>query len=189
VRSPDTIARLGGDEFLLFQPIVALDDGELTGAEALVRWAHRERGVLAPADFIPSAEQSGLIVPLGHWVMRAACRQLAEWSATYGEAAPAVLNVNVSARELREPLFAEQVAGILAGAGLDPDRLMIEITETTALELGTSVHNLSRLDGLPRRCSSVAENPFGVGVREDPARVESIPGRQEVVEPRVHRSQ
>jgi diguanylate cyclase (GGDEF)-like protein len=146
--------------FLLFQPIVALDDGELTGAEALVRWAHPERGTLAPADFIPSAEQSGLIVPLGHWVMRAACRRLAEWSATYGEAAPAVLNVNVSARELREPLFAEQVAEILAGAGLDPDRLMIEITETTALELGTSVHNLSRLRALGVR---VALDDFGTG--------------------------
>ncbi|MDQ1643817.1 MAG: hypothetical protein QOJ50_1, partial [Cryptosporangiaceae bacterium] len=130
---------------LLFQPIVALGSGRLTGAEALVRWAHPERGLLAPADFIPAAERSGLIVPVGRWVMTAAAAQLAQWSAEHGDAAPAVLNVNVSARELREPRFAEEVLGILAEAGVAPHRLAVEVTETSVLELGPSVENLRRI--------------------------------------------
>jgi diguanylate cyclase (GGDEF)-like protein len=150
-----------GDQLiLLFQPIVDLRDGQLTGAEALLRWAHPERGLLAPADFIPAAERSGLIVPVGRWVMTAAAAQLARWSAEHGDAAPAVLNVNVSARELREPRFAEDVLAILAAAGLDPHRLAVEVTETSVLELGPSVENLRRLREYGVRISL---DDFGTG--------------------------
>jgi diguanylate cyclase (GGDEF)-like protein len=134
-----------GQLTLLFQPIVDLRDGRITGAEALVRWAHPERGLLSPVDFIPAAERSGLIVPVGRWVMTAAAAQLAQWTEDHGDAAPAVLNVNVSARELREPRFAEDVLGILDAAAVEPHRIAVEVTETSVLELGPSVENLRRL--------------------------------------------
>jgi diguanylate cyclase (GGDEF)-like protein len=145
---------------LLYQPIVALDDGRLTGVEALVRWTHPERGPLSPAEFIPAAERNGLIVPLGRWVLRAACAQVAAWSAQHGDAAPRVLNVNVSARELREPGFADDVAAILAQTGVAGHRLAVEVTETTVLEMGPSVENLRKLRALGIR---IALDDFGTG--------------------------
>jgi diguanylate cyclase (GGDEF)-like protein len=150
----------GGQLFLLYQPIVSLDDGRVLGCEALVRWAHPTRGTLAPDAFIPLAERTGLIVPLGRWVMRTAFAQLAEWIAEYGEPAPGVLNVNVSARDLREAGFADEVGALLRGYGLAPDRIVLEITETMALEPGQSVTNLHRLRALGVR---VSLDDFGTG--------------------------
>jgi diguanylate cyclase (GGDEF)-like protein len=150
-----------GDQlFLLYQPIVSLDDGRIVGSEALVRWAHPTRGTLAPDTFIPVAERTGLIVPLGRWVMRTAFAQLAQWSAEHGEAAPGVLNVNVSARDLREPGFADGVAALLHEQGLTADRIVLEITETMALEPGQSITNLHRLRALGVRISL---DDFGTG--------------------------
>jgi diguanylate cyclase (GGDEF)-like protein len=149
-----------GQLILLYQPIVALDGGRITGAEALVRWQHPTRGMLAPDAFIPVAERTGLIVPLGRWVFREACRQVAAWAAEHGAAAPAVLNVNVSARELREPGFAEEVAAALTDFAVPADRIAIEITETTIFELGVSVTNLNALRKLGIR---IALDDFGTG--------------------------
>ncbi|GAA3351152.1 bifunctional diguanylate cyclase/phosphodiesterase [Amorphoplanes nipponensis] len=150
-----------GDQlFLLYQPIVALADGRILGAEALVRWAHPDRGALAPDSFIPVAERTGLIVPLGRWVMRTAFAQLAAWIAECGDAAPGVLNVNVSARDLREPGFADQVAALLREHGLDAGRIVLEITETMALEGGQSITNLHRLRALGVK---VSLDDFGTG--------------------------
>ncbi|MEV6600219.1 EAL domain-containing protein [Actinoplanes sp. NPDC051346] len=146
--------------FLLYQPIVSLDDGHIMGAEALVRWAHPVRGTLAPDAFIPVAERTGLIVLLGHWVMRTSFAQLAEWNAIHGDGAPRVLNVNVSARDLREPGFAEHVGGLLAEFDLAPERVVLEITETMALEPGPSVLNLLRLRAMGVR---VSLDDFGTG--------------------------
>jgi diguanylate cyclase (GGDEF)-like protein len=146
--------------FLLYQPIVALDGGRLAGVEALVRWAHPVRGVLPPAEFIPLAERSGLIVPLGRWILREACRQIAAWQTEHGEAAPAVINVNVSARELREAGFADGVAAALTETGVPAHRLVLEITETTVFELGASVANLRALRALGIR---IALDDFGTG--------------------------
>ncbi len=146
--------------FLLYQPIVALSGGRITGVEALVRWAHPERGTLSPADFIPSAESSGLVVPLGRWILRAACRQMATWIDEHGTAAPAVVNVNASARELREPGYAADVAAALAENGLPAHRLAIEVTETTMLEAGPAVANLRTLRELGIR---IALDDFGTG--------------------------
>jgi diguanylate cyclase (GGDEF)-like protein len=149
-----------GQLFLLYQPIVNLDGGGLSGVEALVRWAHPTRGTLAPDTFIPVAERTGLIVPLGRWVLREACRQIAAWTAKHGDAAPKVFNVNVSARELREPGFAEEVAAALTEYGVSPSQVAIEITETTIFELGASVTNLRALRDLGIR---IALDDFGTG--------------------------
>ncbi|MET0492087.1 MAG: EAL domain-containing protein [Actinoplanes sp.] len=145
---------------LLYQPIVALDDGRIMGSEALVRWAHPTRGTLPPDSFIPIAERTGLIVPLGRWVMNTAFRQLADWIEDHGEAAPGMLNVNVSARDLREPGFADGVAALLTKYALPADRIVLEITETMALEPGQSVTNLHRLRALGVR---VSLDDFGTG--------------------------
>jgi diguanylate cyclase (GGDEF)-like protein len=152
---------IGDDQlFLLYQPIVALDGGRVTGVEALVRWVHPVRGLLPPVEFIPVAERSGLIVPLGRWIIREACRQMAAWQDQYGPGAPKVINVNVSARELREPGFADGVAAVLADTGIAPHRLVLEVTETTVFELGTSVANLRALRNLGVR---IALDDFGTG--------------------------
>jgi diguanylate cyclase (GGDEF)-like protein len=150
----------GNQLFLLYQPIVALSDGRVAGAEALVRWAHPERGTLAPDTFIPAAERTGLIVPLGRWVIREACRQFAAWIAEHGAGAPDVLNINVSARDLRDPGFAADVASIMAEHDVPGDRIALEITETMALELGPSVINLHQLRKLGVR---VSLDDFGTG--------------------------
>ncbi len=152
---------LGTDQlFLLYQPLVSLDDAAMVGVEALVRWRHPERGTVSPADFIPLAERTGLILPLGRWVLAEACRQAMAWSEQYGDAAPAVINVNVSARELREASFPDHVAAILADTGLPPHRLVLEITETTVLALGASVANLHALRAMGIR---IALDDFGTG--------------------------
>ncbi len=108
--------------FLLYQPIVGLADGHVLGAEALVRWAHPTHGTLAPDAFLPVAERTGLMVPLGRWVLRTALRQLSAWPDTH-------LRLNVSARELREPGFAADVTEALAEHRIAADRLTFEVTE------------------------------------------------------------
>ena len=146
--------------FLLYQPIVSLDDGRLMGAEALVRWAHPVHGTLAPDTFIPVAERTGLIVPLGRWVMRTAFGQLAVWLREYGPAAPGILNVNISARDLREEGSAADVAALLSECGVPAERVTLEITETMALEPGQSIETLHQLRTLGLR---VSLDDFGTG--------------------------
>jgi diguanylate cyclase (GGDEF)-like protein len=153
--SADLRNAIEGDQlFLLYQPIVALDDHRVIGAEALVRWAHPERGMLAPDAFIPIAERTGLIVPLGRWVLRAALRQLAAWTAQ------PILNINISARDLREPDFAAFVAALLTEFGLAGERITLEVTETMTLEPGQSVATLHELRALGVR---VSLDDFGTG--------------------------
>ncbi|BEL02647.1 bifunctional diguanylate cyclase/phosphodiesterase [Actinoplanes sichuanensis] len=149
-----------GQLFLQYQPIVALDTGRLRGVEALVRWAHPERGIVPPVEFIPVAERTGLIVPLGDWVLREACAQLAAWRSEHGDRAPRMLNVNVSARQLREAGFVERVAAILNETGVPAHRLTLEITESTAVALGEAV---TRLDDLRRMGIRIALDDFGTG--------------------------
>jgi diguanylate cyclase len=146
--------------FLVYQPVVSLDDGRVRGAEALVRWAHPVRGTLAPDAFVPQAERTGLIVPLSRWVLRTAVRQMAAWQAEFGADAPGVLNVNVSARDLREPGFADDVIALVDAHGLRPDHITLEITESMALEPGTPVTNLHHLRAYGIR---VSLDDFGTG--------------------------
>ncbi|MDZ7938737.1 MAG: EAL domain-containing protein [Rhodoferax sp.] len=122
-------AALQAKEFVLhYQPLV-IGAGQLTGAEALIRWQHPQRGMVSPAEFIPMAEETGLIVPLGLWVLEAACFQLAEWSIR-PERAHLTIAVNVSAQQFRHPQFVEQVLDILKRTGANARRLKLELTES-----------------------------------------------------------
>jgi diguanylate cyclase (GGDEF)-like protein/PAS domain S-box-containing protein len=116
-------------QFLLhYQPQIA-GDSQLTGAEVLVRWQHPQRGMVSPADFIPMAEETGLILPLGHWVMETACTQLARW-ATRSEMEHLTLAVNVSAHQFREPDFVATVQAVITQTSANPNRLKLELTES-----------------------------------------------------------
>jgi diguanylate cyclase (GGDEF)-like protein/PAS domain S-box-containing protein len=124
---------LDHDEFVLhYQPIVSLLTGEMTGMEALVRWQHPGRGLLGPGEFVPMAEETGLIVPLGAWVLRAACVQLSRWHAE-GHTHLRVA-VNVSAHQLRTPTFVEHLRTVLAETHLPPHAVELEITESAAMQ-------------------------------------------------------
>ncbi len=145
---------------LLYQPIVRLADRRIIGAEALVRWRHPARGLVPPDAFIPAAERTGLIVPLGHWALREACRQKAVWSKTHGDAAPATVGVNVSGRQLQEPGFADQVIDAVNEAGLQPHNLVLEVTETGVLTSGQVLETLRALHDFG---VSIALDDFGTG--------------------------
>jgi diguanylate cyclase (GGDEF)-like protein/PAS domain S-box-containing protein len=145
---------------LHYQPVVTLPAGSLSGVEALIRWQHPDRGLLSPGDFIPAAEATGLIVSVGRWVLREACRQTAAWHARFGDHAPATVSVNVSARQLQDARFAAEVAGALRDSGLPAHRLTIEITESTAVGGGSTAETLGRLRELGVRLSL---DDFGTG--------------------------
>ena len=133
---------------LLYQPIVRLAGGQVVGVEALVRWRRPDGTTVSPLDFIPVAEHTGLIVPLGRWILGEACRQAAQWRDRYPAAAGAVMNVNVSGRQLQEPGFAAEVAAVLARTGLPAAQLTIEVTESAALQEETiqeALRDLHRL--------------------------------------------
>jgi diguanylate cyclase (GGDEF)-like protein/PAS domain S-box-containing protein len=117
---------------LHFQPLVALDTGRITGFEALLRWEHPERGLLFPADFMEVAEESGLIVSIGSWVVTEACRQLGEWQRARGDAAPLTISVNVSGRQIR-PDFIPILERIPDQTGCDLGKLRLEITESVLM--------------------------------------------------------
>jgi diguanylate cyclase (GGDEF)-like protein len=118
--------------YLVYQPQVDLGSGEVVGVEALLRWRHPERGVVSPMDFIPLAESTGLIVPIGEWVLQTACRQNRAWQDA--GLPPIRISVNVSARQLREPDWGERVAAVLSTVGLDPAWLDVELTESMIME-------------------------------------------------------
>jgi diguanylate cyclase len=150
----------GGQLYLLYQPIVALSDRRVLGAEALVRWQHPTHGTMAPQTFIPLAERTGLIVPLSRWVLRAAVSQLARWTAMHGEDAPGVLNINVSPRDLREPGFAAGVGALLAEFGMAPRRITLEVTESMSVDTDEAAGTLEELRTLGVR---VSLDDFGTG--------------------------
>lgn len=123
------------DEFFLhYQPIISLPTGQIIGAEALVRWRHSERGIVSPATFVPVAEDTGLVVPLGKWVLREACRQAREWRMSAPlNAQSFTISVNLSVREFAQPDLVRTVASILDETGLPPQALRIEITESAII--------------------------------------------------------
>lgn len=147
----------GGQLALAYQPVVSAVDGACTGVEALVRWAHPTRGLLAPDAFLPLAEETGAIVPLGEHVLRSACADAAGWAD--GPAAIAV-HVNASPTQLAHPHFVEAVRGSLAAAGLAPERLVIEVTETGVLDSPVVTTTLTELVALG---VGVALDGFGTG--------------------------
>jgi diguanylate cyclase (GGDEF)-like protein len=148
-------ALVAGEFELFYQPLVNLKTGSVTGFEALMRWFHPRRGMVAPADFIPVAEEIGLLVPLGKWALRRACRDAVGWP---GEMKVAV---NVSVTQFASPTLVEDVAGALASSGLEPCRLELEITETVMLdETDTTMVILHRLRDLG---VGIAMDDFGTG--------------------------
>lgn len=140
------------------QPQVDTQSGRLSGAEALVRWQSRELGSVPPARFIPIAEESGIIVGLGEWVLQESCRQVMRWQAM-GFVLPQV-SVNLSVRQLERPEFIDSLARILAESGLEPVRLKLEITESVVMEIKDAFELLERLRDLG---VSLALDDFGTG--------------------------
>ncbi len=123
-----------GELRLHYQPIVTLADNRLRSVEALVRWEHPERGLLAPGAFIPIAEESALILRIGAWTLREACEQAHRWRARFGDRAPLPISVNVSARQLAQPELPEIIKQVLQQTGLSAGDLAIEVTETALIE-------------------------------------------------------
>jgi diguanylate cyclase (GGDEF)-like protein len=150
-----------GEFTVYYQPTVELSNGRLAGVEALVRWQHPDRGLVPPLDFIPLAEQTGLIVPIGRFVLREACQQMRAWHTSYPTSPPMTVSVNLSARELDEPGLVDSVRDVLAETGLDPAHLVLEITESLLLvDLPATVTILSALRALGVR---LAIDDFGTG--------------------------
>jgi diguanylate cyclase (GGDEF)-like protein/PAS domain S-box-containing protein len=143
-----------------YQPTVDLTSGRTTGAEALVRWIHPTRGMIRPTEFIPIAEQTDLIDLVGTWVLREACRQLAEWSSDPVTSSLTVA-VNLSARQLCQPRLASEVALVISQLGVDPSKLCLEITESALMiDLDRAIHAVRELKTLGLR---IAVDDFGTG--------------------------
>ncbi len=150
------------DEFrVYYQPIIDLETGQISGFEALVRWLHPERGLIPPDQFIGLSEDTGLIVPLGRWVLTAACQQLATWQAKTTDRPPLTMSVNLSPRQLAEPKFPEQVARILENSGVRPGTVWLEITEGTLARDAKSA--VSALRALRAQGVHLSVDDFGTG--------------------------
>lgn len=124
---------LVADQFILYYQVQVTGEHQITGAEALVRWGHPQRGMVSPAEFIPLAEETRLILALGHWVMATACAQLTRWAGVPGMD-HLTLAVNVSAQQFRDPAFVDTVLAILSQTGANPNRLKLELTESLLVE-------------------------------------------------------
>jgi diguanylate cyclase (GGDEF)-like protein/PAS domain S-box-containing protein len=149
-------------QFMLhYQPTIDLLTGRLTGVEALVRWQHPNRGIVPPMEFIPLAEESGLIVPLGQWAIGEACRQIRVWQRELPAEEPITLGVNLSGRQLRHPNIVRDIADALDDSGLLPSRLILEITESVLMvDSATTLNRLFQLKSLGVR---LAIDDFGTG--------------------------
>ncbi len=154
-------ALIEGEFTVHYQPIVDLPTSELIGVEALVRWDHPERGLVGPGKFIPLAETTGLIVPLGRLVLEQACAQLAVWCQQFPIARQLRMSVNLSARQFQDPGLVEDVSRILTTSGVNPGKIVLEITESLLMQdLEATVSMLNRLKSLGLR---LAIDDFGTG--------------------------
>ena len=134
---------------LYYQPKVDLSDGSVMGFEALVRWQHPSRGLLQPEDFIPLAEETGLIVPLGAWIFEQACRQLRQWQTEFARTPALTMSINVSNRQFRDSHFPDHVRRVIEEIGIDPDTVRLELTETSMMEDARSaVRVMNQLEGM-----------------------------------------
>ena len=124
-----------GNEFMLYyQPILKLDPSRIAGFEALIRWKHPQRGLILPNDFIPLAEETGLILPLGRWVLREACLQVREWQQLYPSDPPLTVSVNISSKQFNRPDFLAEIEQVLRETGIEGSSLKLELTESICLE-------------------------------------------------------
>ena len=150
-----------GQLLLHYQPLIALGDESVMGLEALLRWHHPQRGWISPAEFIPVAEESGLILEIGEWVLQEAFRQLGSWRSAGLWPGPLGLGINISPRQFAQPDFFERVAGMLEIAGIPGDWIKLEITENLLIEhMATAVE---RMEALRRMGLSLAVDDFGTG--------------------------
>jgi diguanylate cyclase (GGDEF)-like protein len=144
-----------------YQPVVELPGGGLAGLEALVRWDHPDRGLVMPGEFVALAEDTGLIVPIGRWVLHAACQAARDWQRRFPLQPHPFLSVNLSVRQLQQPDLLQDVAGALDASGLDPGELMLEITESVLMTDQNAM--LERLGGLRALGVHLAIDDFGTG--------------------------
>jgi diguanylate cyclase (GGDEF)-like protein len=151
----------GGAFVLHYQPIIDLATGGIVGVEALVRWNHPERGMVPPNLFIPAAERTGLIVPLGRWVLAEGCRQLRAWHDAFPDRVPLSLAVNVSIKQVVRPDFVETIAAVLRDSGVPPQYLSLELTESVVIEQLQLV--TGALDAVKRLGVRVHLDDFGMG--------------------------
>jgi diguanylate cyclase (GGDEF)-like protein/PAS domain S-box-containing protein len=148
-----------GELLLFFQPVVSLRDARCVGAEALVRWQHPERGLMVPDEFVPLAEETGLVVELGRWVLEAAAEEAARWQVEHEQ--PFMVSVNLSARQLAQPGLAERLSEVIERSGVIPENLCLEITESVLMEDADAVISVvERVRALGVRLSI---DDFGTG--------------------------
>ncbi|MET9375398.1 EAL domain-containing protein [Streptomyces sp. NPDC002992] len=150
-----------GEFFIEYQPLVHLGDGSVHGAEALVRWCHPQHGVLGPDRFIPLAENTGLIVPLGRWVLQEAVRQARFWQARHTDGGPLRINVNLSPTQLHHPRLVADTVDVLERSGLEPGALCLEVTESALI--GADDDLLKPLRQLAEMGVDIALDDFGTG--------------------------
>ena len=147
-------------EFLLFyQPQMHLKTGKLVGAEALIRWLHPQQGMISPGEFIPLAEETGLIIPMGTWALETACRQSKAWWDS--GLSPVRVAVNLSGIQFRQPEFTDMVIGVMERSGLDARWLELELTESIAM--GDVETTYAKLKMLSNVCIKLAIDDFGTG--------------------------
>ncbi|HYE12841.1 MAG TPA: EAL domain-containing protein [Pyrinomonadaceae bacterium] len=144
-----------------YQPVVSLTTGRISGFEALVRWQHPERGMVPPGDFIPMAEETGLILPLGLWVLREACRQVREWQGRSPMHRALTLSVNLSGKQFMQPDLVEHVEDVLRETDFDPRCLQLEITESVLMDSAESA--VAMLEALRAIGARVSIDDFGTG--------------------------
>ena len=150
-----------GELVLQYQPILDLRTSTAIGVEALVRWRHPTRGLLAPDDFIPLAEETGTIVAVGTWVLEESCRQAAAWSAATSLGRSVTMTVNLASQQLQEPDFVDTLTRVLEESGLPPDHLVLEMTETVIFH-DTSA-TIARLEEIRALGVRIAIDDFGTG--------------------------
>ncbi|HEX4681548.1 MAG TPA: bifunctional diguanylate cyclase/phosphodiesterase [Gemmatimonadaceae bacterium] len=146
---------------LHYQPIISLETGRVTQLEALVRWRHPGGRLIAPGDFVPLAEETGVIVPIGWWVLAQACLQLSEWRRRFDEANEITVSVNVAARQLAQPDLVERVESVLSASGLGEGAVHLEVTENSLLD--ESANARATLKRLRRAGVGVALDDYGIG--------------------------
>lgn len=158
----DLLTALDQGQFVLhYQPIHRLDDGAVTSVESLIRWQHPARGLIAPLDFIPAAEEMGFINDIGLWVLKEACRQLAVWRSTLGPRAPQSVSVNLSVQQLESPNLVDEVSWVLSILGLEGSALTLEITETFIARDAERAHRV--MNGLKELGVRLSIDDFGTG--------------------------
>ncbi len=153
-----------GELVLHYQPIISLSSQELVGVEALMRWRHPQRGLLLPSEFIPIAEDTGLIVPIGEWVLAEACRQLKVWQQKLASIPPREtlkISINIASQQFKQPQFIQKLDRVLLATGLNGSCLRLEITESVLVESGGTIQNI--LAQIKKRKIKLSIDDFGTG--------------------------